>query len=164
MRNFYTIILVMFTVLSCSDVKFNSPAMQANKNGELWRAQFYASDIDFGGFVIEGGNNLEVVQLFTTNDVRGTFELGGDSQNVAIYRDANGVVYSTANAPDPSLSIYPTDGQIVVEDIIDNVEPKTLIGTFWFNAYTADGLSYINFNEGVFYKVPLIGGLELIQN
>ncbi|MBT8260492.1 MAG: hypothetical protein HKO92_06680 [Flavobacteriaceae bacterium] len=164
MQRFIVLILVVFLTLSCGDdVQFNDPAFQANKGGEYWKALFYASDIDFGGFLVEGGNNIETVQLFTFNDTRGTFELGGDSENVAIFRDANGIVYSTANQPDPSLSVYPADGQIIVDDI-SNTDPKTIRGTFWFNAYTADGLQYINFNEGVFYNIPLIGGLEIIQN
>ena len=47
--------------------------------------------------------------------------------------------------------------QIVIEDI-DNNMPKGLYGSFWFYAYSADGLSAVNFNRGVFYKVPLVGG------
>ena len=165
MKKYILILLTIFAIVSCGDeVEFNTPAMQANKNGELWRAEFFASDIDFGGFLIEGGNNFETIQLVTTNDAPGTYILGGESASVAIYRDANGVVYSTANAPDPSLSVYPTDGVIIVEDVVAETDPKTLIGTFWFNAYTADGLNYINFNEGVFYKVPLLGGLQVIGN
>ena len=164
MRNIIITLVVVFTLFGCGDeIQFNNPALQANKNNDLWKALFYSSDIDFGGWLIEGGNNYETVQLVTTNDSRGTFELGGESGNVAIFRDANGVVYSTANAPDPSLSVYPADGQIIVDDIF-NTTPKTIRGTFWFNAYTADGLNYINFNEGVFYHVPLLGGLEVIVN
>ena len=164
MRKFTVVILCIFACFSCADdIQFNNPAFQANKNNEYWKAVFYASDIDFGGFLIEGGNNIETVQLFTFNDTRGVFELGGDTDNVAIFKDVNGVVYSTANTPDPSLSIYPPSGQIIVDDI-SNTDPKTIRGTFWFHAYSADGLKYINFNEGVFYNIPLVGGLEIIQN
>src|SRR5210317_1301510 len=164
MRRFILLLLVTSISLSCGDdVQFNDPALQANKDGEYWKALFYASDIDFGGFLIEGGNNFETIQLFTNNDTRGTFELGPNSQNIAIFKDANGIVYSTANEPDPSLSVYPADGQIIVDDI-SNTTPKTIRGTFWFNAYTADGLRYINFNEGVFYNIPLVGRLEIIQD
>lgn len=164
MKKFIILILVVFSFYGCGDeIQFNNPALQANKNGEYWKALFYASDIDFGGFLVEGGNNIETVQLFTFNDTRGTFELGGESTSVAIFKDANGVVYSTANAPDSSLSVYPANGQIIVDDI-SNTDPKTIRGTFWFNAYSADGLSYVNFNEGVFFNIPLVGGLEIIQN
>ena len=164
MRKITVLILTMLMLVNCGDeIEFNSPALQGNKNYELWRANYYSADIDFGGFLIEGGgDNFETVQLVTQNDVRGTFELGGDSPNVAIFRDADGLVYSTANFPDPSISVYPADGQIVVDNIF-NTEPKTITGSFWFNAYTADGLNYLNFNEGVFYKVPILGGLVAID-
>jgi hypothetical protein len=155
--------LLLIGVVGCSDdIQFNSPAVQGYKNGEIWRATYQAADIDFGGFVIEGGVLNEKVQLITTNDTRGTFNLGLDSGNIAIYVDVDGTVYSTKNAPDPSVSLYPPDGQIIVEDI-DNDDPKGVYGTFWFNAYTADGLRVINFNNGVFYNVPLVGGLVQIQ-
>ena len=156
--------MVVFSLLSCSDeVRFNSPAIEAHKNGNvLWKAQFRAADIDNGGFVIEGRNSGEIIQLITTSDTRGTFTVGGDSDNIAIYVDADGTVYSTQNAPDPSVSIYPTSGEIIVDDI-DNDDPKNIYGTFWFYAYTADGLNVVNFNEGVFYKTPLLGGLVQIN-
>ncbi|OUR94642.1 hypothetical protein A9Q87_03135 [Flavobacteriales bacterium 34_180_T64] len=164
MKKFTILLLTTIILVSCgNEIEFNSPALQGNKNYELWRANYYAADIDFGGFLIEGGDNIETVQLITQNDVRGTFELGGNSSSVAIFRDANGIVYSTANAPDPSVSVYPADGQIIVDDI-SNADPKGVTGSFWFNAYSADGLNYVNFNEGVFYRVPLVGGLVAIDN
>ena len=162
MKRIFSLMVVLITLIGCKDdIEFNTPALQGDREGDLWRSTYNAADIDFGGWVIEGGNSVETVQLITTNDVRGTFVLGGDSPNVAIYRDADGVVYSTANAPDESLTIYPADGEIIVEDI-NNTAVKTVEGTFWFNAYTADGLNRINFNNGVFHKVPLLGGLERI--
>jgi hypothetical protein len=164
MKKLALLLLTVLTLLGCGDeVEFNTPAIQGNKDGNLWRAQSYAADIDFGGFLIEGRNNSGTLQLVTTADTRGTFEVGGQSRNVAIFKDFDGTVYSTANAPDPSLSLYPAGGQIIVEDII-NSSPKTIEGTFWFHAYTADGLRTLNFNEGVFYRVPLLGGLVQIGN
>ncbi len=159
-------LLFLTTLLlwSCgNEIEFNSPAIQGNKDGNLWRAEYYSSDIDYGGFLIEGGNNIETLQLVTLHDSPGTYNLGGESPSVAIFRDFNGVVYSTANAPHPSVSLYPADGQIIVEEV-ENTTPKKITGTFRFNAYTEDGLNTVNFNEGVFYKVPLVGGLVAIDN
>lgn len=153
--------------MSCGDeVEFNSPSIQGNKDGNFWRAQYFAADIDYGGFLIEGGKQGEILQLVTSNDVRGTFNLGGSNTNVAIFRDATGRVYSTANEPHPSLTLYPAEGQIIVEDI-SNTQPKNVTGTFWFTAFTADGLHSVNFNNdivGAFYQVPLVGGLVAIDN
>ena len=164
MRKIICLLIIGFALQNCSDnVEFNSPAIQAHKNGSiLWKANFLAADIDNGGFVIEGRNSGETIQLITTSDSRGTFSLGGDSNNIAIYVDSNGTIYSTKNTPDPSVSIYPTSGEIIVDDI-DNADPKNIFGTFWFYAYTADGLNVVNFNEGVFYKTPLVGGLLQID-
>lgn len=164
MKKLWITALLATLVFSCEDLQDSDPAMRGIRNGnEIWQAGFYSADIDFGGFLIEGGRNFERIQLVTSNDAPGAYTLGGENASVAIYRDPNGVVYSTANPPDPSLSIYPTDGQIVIDDV-RNTEPKTIIGTFWFNAYTADGLNYVNFSEGIFYKVPLLGGLVVIDN
>lgn len=164
MKRIALIILVLFTVFNCEDtIEFNSPAIQGNRDGNLWRAISYAADIDFGGFLIEGSNNSGTLQLVTLADRRGTFALGRESGNIAIFKDFDGTVYSTANAPDPSLSLYPADGQIIVEDI-DDSDPKAIRGTFWFHAFTADGLHTISFNEGVFYNVSLVGGLVQIEN
>ncbi|WP_460220727.1 DUF6252 domain-containing protein [Psychroserpens sp. MEBiC05023] len=165
MKKLALLFITILTILSCGDeVEFNSPAMQGNYNGEAWRASSYAADIDFGGFLIQGSNNIETIQLITNNDTSGTYNLGGDiSSNVAIVKDANGVVYSTANSPHPSLSLYPSEGQIIVSDIIGTT-PKKISGTFWFYAYTADGLQSVNINEGVFHRVSLLGGLVAIGN
>lgn len=164
MKNILSFVFITLLFFNCSDdIEFNAPAVQGTKDGNLWRAKFYAADIDFGGFLVEGGINLERVQLVTVNDVRGTFPLGGDAPNRALFKDSQGVVYSTANNPDPSLSIFPAVGEIVVEDI-SNTEPKTISGTFWFFAYTSDGLNTVNFSQGVFHKVPLIGGLVEFPN
>ena len=164
MKKFALMFLTLLTMWSCGDeIEFNTPAVQGNKDGDLWRATTFAADIDFGGFLVQGVNNSGTLQLVTTADTRGTFELGGTSGNVAIYKDFNGEVFSTENDPDPSLSLYPVEGQIIVEDI-DNSVPKNITGRFWFYAYTADGLKTVNFNEGVFYKIPLVGGLIQIEN
>ena len=37
--------------------------MQGNKEGESWKADSYAADIDFGGFLFEGSKRFEVLQL-----------------------------------------------------------------------------------------------------
>lgn len=161
MKKLSIVILSIITLLGCSnDIEFNSPAMQGNKNGELWRSLYYAADIDFGGLVIEGGDNSEILLLVTSDDGRGTYQLGGNSASYARFTDTNGVVYSTQNTPADSLQLYPSDGEIIVESFDNNVTPKPVTGTFWFNAYTEDGSQGINFNEGRFYRIPLVGGLD----
>ena len=161
MRRRIFLICLILIGMGCSDhVEFNIPAIQGYKDGEIWKAVYQAADIDFGGLVIEGGNNAETLLFVTVDDGRGTYTFGPNSPNEPRFKDANGVVYSTKNAPDPSVSVYPPDGRIVIQSFDNNATPKTLTGTFWFNAYTADGLHRINFNEGHVYRVPLVGGLD----
>jgi len=80
MRNMKKVILLIFVCVGqliltgCeNEIEFNAPAIQGHKNGDLWKATFFAADIDGGGFVIEGRMLNERIQLITTNDVRGTF-------------------------------------------------------------------------------------------
>ena len=152
---------------NCSDeIEFNNPAIQANKDGEFWRARYQRVDIDYGGWLIEGGNYGETLQLVTRTDTRGTFIIGEEDlsgENEAIFRDSEGVIYSTAFEPDPSLSVYPAEGQIIVDNIT-NTTPKRVFGTFWFTAYSEDGMKSVTFNQGVFYRAPLTDGLVQITN
>ena len=164
MRKNILLIILSFIVLGCSDtIEFNNPAFQANFEGESWRAVSFAGDIDFGGFIFEGNRGLEVLQIITSDDRRGIYELTPESVSVAIFKDAQGTIYSTKNLPDPSITLFPPEGVIVVEDI-DNEEPKGVTGTFRFTAFSEDGLSSVNFIEGVFFKVKLFGGLEALPD
>ena len=80
--------------------------------------------------------------------------------NEARFVDQDGVVYSTKFDPDPSIQVYPADGEIIVESF-DTVDGRqTVTGTFWFNAFTEDGLQQVNFNVGHFYRVPFTGGIS----
>ena len=161
MKNAIFAIVLAFIVTGCTDeVRFNSPAIQGYKDGEIWRATYQAADIDFGGLVIEGGNGGETLLFVTVDDGRGTYTFGENSSNEARFTDAFGEVYSTKNTPDPSLSVYPANGEIVIQSFDNSATPKTLTGTFWFNAYSSDGLKRVNFNEGHVYRVPLVGGLD----
>ncbi|MDO1501774.1 DUF6252 family protein [Winogradskyella maritima] len=158
-KSTYLLVLLAFLMLGCTDnVEFNNPAMQANQEGETWKADFFAADIDFGGFLFEGRRGAEVLQLIASDDRRGSYEIGPETGSVAIFKDADGTIYSTNNMPDPSISVYPGEGFLEVTDV-DDFDPKRVIGNFWFNAYSEDGLRSVNFIGGVLYKVSLTGGL-----
>lgn len=161
MKKFWPSLFIVMFLLSCDDVQFNNPALQGIKDGtELWRATYSAADIDAGGLVVQGGNNSEVLSLVTTRDNVGTYLLGGNYQSEARFEDANGVIYSTLNPPDSTVSVYPADGQIVIVDFENST--NTVSGTFRFNAYTPDGLQTVNFIEGEFYQIKLTGGLLVL--
>ena len=161
MKKLWIAAIIMITFLGCGeDIRFNSPSLQGIKDGvTLWKADFYAADIDNGGLIIEGGNNGEILTLVCTNDNIGTYELGGVFQSEARFVDAQGITYSTLNNPDESVSLYPSEGQIVINsfDQTDN----SVSGTYRFNAYSNNGLQSVNFIEGEFYRIPLSGGIDV---
>lgn len=153
-------IVVGILTTSCGDeTEFNSPALQGNKDGNLWNADFYSADMYLSGFILEGRDNFETIQLITDDTTVGVYTLGPGSSNSVLFQDSQGVIYSTQNDPDPSLSLYPAEGEINIEYVDSNASPITITGTFWFYAYSDDGLMTVNFNEGHFHKVPLTGGI-----
>jgi len=160
MKKLYVFFLAAITLVGCADeIEFNSPAIQGNKDGSLWRATYFNADIDNGALIIQGGKNLESVILLPNDDQRGTYELGGANSSEARFIDAQGVAYSTKYDPDPSVQLYPANGQIIIESF--DTEANTVTGTFWFNAFTETGLGEVNFSQGHFYRIFMNGGLDV---
>ena len=160
MKKVYVFILSAIALVGCGDdIEFNTPAIQGNKDGSLWRATYFNADIDNGALIIEGGRNLESIILLPNDDERGVYELGGTNSSEARYIDAQGVEYSTKYDPDPSVQLYPANGQIIIESF--DTEANTVTGTFWFNAFTESGLGEVNFSQGHFYRVFMNGGLAV---
>jgi hypothetical protein len=160
MKKFVVLFVVAMAAVACGDeVEFSTPAIQGNFEGTAWRADYYAADIDFGGFLFEGGTGLEVLQLITPTDGIGTFDLSSESAAEAIFKGVDGTIFSTANSPDPSVTLYPVEGTISVQDIDNSTSPQRISGEFNFTAFSEDGLRSVNFIDGVFYRVPLTGGL-----
>ncbi|RKE98485.1 DUF6252 family protein [Ichthyenterobacterium magnum] len=156
MKKLAVLLITFLTLVSCGDeVEFNTPAFQGNKDYVLWRAEFFNAAIDDNGYLtITGGNNIETVELTIPSVAVGTYTLGDVSSMAAKFTAADGTVYSTNNRPDPSVSIYPEYGFIKLDEIIDN----TFTGTFEFLAFDTSGLNSVGFNEGIFFRVPLISG------
>lgn len=164
MKKYTLLVIITGLFLGCSDtIEFNNPAFQANREGVTWKADFFAADIDFGKFLFEGRDGIEILQLIPADDRRGVYTLGPESESVAIFRDAIGTVFSTANLPDPSITLFPPEGVIEVEDI-GNSSPMRVTGTFRFTAFSEDGLQSVTFINGVFFRVSLDGGLEAIED
>lgn len=156
MKKLAILLITLLTLVSCGDeVEFSTPGFQGNKDYVLWRAEFYSAGIDENGFLsIAGGNNIETVVLKIPSVAVGRYILGDVSSMEARVVAADGTVYSTNNRPDPSVSIYPEYGFIDLDEIVNN----TFTGTFQFLAFDDSGLNSVGFNEGVFYRVPLVSG------
>lgn len=161
MRNLFVLILLLVGLCSCdNDVEFNTPSIQGNLNGELWRATAYKANNYNGGLLIQGDTNVETLLFVTDNNTRGTYNFGPTASNEARFIDSNGTIYSTLNAPDESLTPYPSDGELIIERFDYSVSPRTVTGVFWFTAYSNDGLKSITFNKGQIYNVAFVAGSE----
>ena len=155
MKRLFILILITLTVWSCGDeIKFNTPAIQGKKDGQLWRATFF--DVGFntqGRIVISGGNNIETIMFTVPNLEVDTYWLGRGSSSKAEFIDSNGIEYSTNFVADPSLSLYPPDGEIEINRITET----TISGKFRLNAYSRSGMETVNFSQGVFFDLPYTG-------
>lgn len=165
MKRLAILFITVLTFASCGDeVEFNSPAIQANKDYELWKAEYFNAAIDSNGFLtITGGRNVETLQLKVPSVAVGSYILGNVDSMEGRFTAADGTVYSTNNDPDESLTIYPEYGEINLDEISNN----TFTGTFSFNAYDDTGLRVVNFSGtteedpvigGMFFRVPLTSG------
>ncbi|MFC0603126.1 DUF6252 family protein [Winogradskyella pulchriflava] len=158
MKKLILLSLIFLTVFSCGDeVEFNTPAFQGDRANQLWRAKVFSASIDASGFLtITGTNNTETVNLRVPSVSEGTYIVGNVNAIEAEYVDGFGTVYSTNNRPDPSVSIYPELGEIVIEEI--DITNGRFTGTFRFLAFDASGLNSVGYSRGVFYRVPLVSG------
>ena len=144
---------VLITILaSCSsDVKFNNPAFQAEKQGTLWNASNYKATLASNGYVtIIGFKDFETVTLRTNTIAPHTSTFGLTGVNFAEYD--NRAVGFIGNY---STGYNGANGQIT----ITNYSEGTVSGNFKFNAVNTnpDLLTpdKINFKNGVFYKIPV---------
>jgi len=159
MKKIALLFLTLLTLWSCGDeLEFNSPGFQGNKNYSPWRATYYnavmASD---GSLTITAGNNSEEMRFIVPGVSFDTINLTVTSFSKAEFRDFENIEYSTSNAPDPSVSLYPEIGKLL---FIES-PAGTVSGKFTFIAYTDDGLQSVGFsgfNECIFYRIPISGG------
>ncbi|MEZ4801166.1 MAG: DUF6252 family protein [Gelidibacter sp.] len=156
MKKIALLFLTLLTLWNCGDeVEFNTPGFQGNKNYNLWRATYFGATSDNSGVIsIVAGRNSEKMTLVLNSGAVGTHLLSETSVSKADFTDFENFEYSTSNPPDPSVSLYPEGGEIVITEST----PNYLTGTFRFIAFTADGLNSVGFNEGDFYRIPINSG------
>lgn len=156
--------IMLFSLVSCTeDVSFNNPSFQGLKDNVFWRAvESKASIAANGSLTIEAYSRSEVITLkipLPTTAVKQEDEsshisyfLGTTTAKTAKYvlTDKDGTITFTTG-----LGVG--DGQIAITDY-DEVN-KTVSGTFKFNAENTENNPLagpiLNFQQGVFYKVPL---------
>lgn len=153
MRKLFLFAVLLFTFFSCQeDVKFNNPSFQGTKDNLFWRAVDSKATIVSGGLIIEGYTRNETLTLKTTSPNKNTYSLGINNVNTASY------VLTEASATTAfSTGTDIGNGTIVITEY--DVANNTVSGTFKFNAENDDNSSVqplLNFQYGVFYKIPII--------
>jgi hypothetical protein len=154
MKKQFLYLFLLFAFISCeSDVEFNNPSFEGQKDNVFWRAVDSKAILAANGsLTIEAYTRNEKVTLKTTSTTAQTYPLGTSTSKTATYviTDANGTITF-------STGIGIGDGQIVIEEY-DAVN-KTVSGTFKFNAENINNNPLVgpilNFQYGVFYKVPV---------
>ncbi len=162
MKKAVLLLVMVVGFFSCSNnVEFNNPAMQAKKDGEIWKGTSFRANVDANGRLTITGSSDDTdnLTLRVTSTVLATYELG-NTVSEATYNDGVSTLYSTNNSPDPTVSLYEPDGQIEIYEY--DSENKVVSGRFNFNAFDISGFKTINFNQGDFYRVPVTG--ETIDN
>ena len=154
MKKHFLYLLLFFALISCStEVKFNSPAFEGQKDNVFWRAvdskAILAAD---GSLSIEGYTRNEKLSLKTTSTTPQTYILGTSTSKTATYvlTEASGTITF-------STGIGIGNGEIVIEEY--DTANKTVTGTFKFNAENINNNplagKILNYQYGKFYKVPV---------
>lgn len=142
MKKYLFVFLLPLLFVNCSDdIESNTPAIQGELDGILFRATDAEATLnDDGTIVLSGAAANETLTLKTAEFEVGDYQLGESTVNEASFEDLNGDTYLAG------------EGQISIKKIENN----TLYGEFYFDAYK-DGVSdTINFNKGSFFGVPLV--------
>ena len=159
MKKLFLSLIVLFLLASCEEnVKFNNPSLQGLKDNVFWRVvdskATLASD---GSLQIEGYTTNEKLFLKTTSTAPQTYFLGTSESKKASYEllgSGGSIIFSTG------FGIG--DGQIVIIEY--DALNMTVSGTFKFNAENIANNPLagpsINFQQGVFYKVPVVPAQE----
>ncbi len=151
MKKFFALFIVAITLASCeNDASFSNPGFQANLDGTHWRASDFTASIADGSMVIEGYTPFEILKLKTSGVTPGVYTLGTGVDNTATYSyEADGLseIFTTGSGSG--------DGQITIEKI----EEGTVTGKFYFNAPSTTDTTNVNFQRGVFYKIPIVSGV-----
>ncbi len=145
--------MLLMAFSSCEeDVQFNTPAVQALKDNELWKATEYKAIIVGGALTIEATNGFETVVLKTVSSTPGmSFQLGVNESNKATYSlEADGLSYNYQTGTDMG------NGLIEISDNPNetDITKGYITGTFRFNA-ADESDELVNFQNGFFYKVPI---------
>lgn len=157
MKKVLPILLIMLTLFGCQDnIQSSLPVLKGLKNADFaWRSTSSSIVVDATGVLtFMGTDGYGSLKLQVPTLATGTYVLGANASALVTYSE-DGFQFSTNNNGNASI-VYVSDGAITIDEL-DAVN-QTVTGTFYFNAYTADGERVMNFSEGIIYKLPVTEG------
>lgn len=132
----------------------NTPAIQAVRNGELFKAtQMSAVNNADGTVTIIGQNQLERLELNLASAAAGTYPLGVGSANTARY------TFNSANQF--STGVGNGTGRVVISP---SGPDGTITGTFDFVSFLPNNADSLYMRRGVIFKVPFGGAIGVGGN
>ncbi|PQJ19053.1 hypothetical protein BST93_04560 [Nonlabens tegetincola] len=152
MKKLIVAVLTLIAIVGCEKNldEDNSPAIQAVRNGEFFKAQDMAASIDIDGrLIIQGTNQLESLTISLDDSSPGTYILGQGASSEATY------VFNNSQ----SFSSNANDGRGEVT-ITSSSNSGFVSGTFDFVTYTANAADSLYMRKGVIFEVPLGGTIN----
>lgn len=154
MKKVASLLLIIITLASCTqDISKNNPAMQGWKDDVLWRARDRFAELSENGSIsIMGLTRYETLIIKLPSTAATTHVLGTSETRKATYihsRDNVETVFTTGTGIG--------DGEVVIEEY--DTENQTITGRFRFNLVNVENDSVVNFQHGVFYRVPVVPAL-----
>lgn len=171
MKKIFALLMIVSVLASCEEeVSFNTPAFQARKDNFMWRAKDYTAVYDVTTSTLQLSAFVGFEKLVMTV---APVTIVGDG-TTAFFQDTT---FDLSNNPDALVTysfvnngqtyFYATDvedlatGEVVIKN--DAIQkPGTISGSFRLDApYIGDvpnAPERINFQNGVFYEIPITFG------
>jgi len=162
MKKFIIILTTVLALTSCgSDVKFNDPSFQGQKDNVLWRADVTNAAITGSTLTINAFRGLEIVSIVVPAPTRPVSSLDPLVYDLGTDDPSSDDIFASYSYTENGISLnYSTakgigNGQVV----INKYDPvtKKLSGSFRFNAeYEGDSdlvPKNLNFQSGFIYNI-----------
>lgn len=165
MKKIIFILTTILTLSSCgSDVKFNDPSFQGQKDNVLWRADVTNATITGGTLTINAFRGLEVVSLVVPAP---TGAIGSFNTQVSLLGTDDAIsndVFASYSYNENGISLKYSTAKMIGNGkvTITNYDPKTrkLSGSFNFNAkYEGDNQlvsKNLNFQNGFIFNIIVL--------